>query len=142
MTRFDACVVPGERMTCPGFTVTTGPLLTIGPTVAVKVTVPANPLVLFTRRVENAEDPCATVNKRGLAERPKSGGGAGPIVTGTATMCSILPLVPVTVKVYLPTVVFPPVVIVSLEEPAPVKREMVEGLRSMDEFHTLGEKLA
>ena len=129
-------------MTCPGFTVATGPLPTIGPTVAVKVTVPANPLVLFTRRVENAEDPCETVNKRGLAERPKSGGGAGPIVTGTATMCSILPLVPVTVNVYLSAVVLPPVVMVSLEEPAPVKREMVEGLRSMDEFHTLGEKLA
>jgi hypothetical protein len=117
-------------------------LLTTGFTVAVRVTDPANPPVLFTRSVENPEDPCEMVNNKGLAERPKSGGGAGPIVTGTATMRNILPLVPVTVKVYLPTVVLPPVVIVSLEEPEPVKSETVEGLRSMDEFQTLGEKVA
>jgi len=73
-----------------------------GETVEARATVPVNPLSGATVIVEVAATPAATVTLVGLAVTEKSSGAA--TVTVTVVEWESVPLVPVTVTVYVPGV--------------------------------------
>ncbi len=63
--------------------------------------------------------PCFTVKLAGEAESEKSGVAVAFTVSVTVTVCDVLPLVPVTVSVYVPAGVEALVETVSAEDPEP-----------------------
>lgn len=72
MVSVDVPDPPDESVTLVGFKDTVGPLVTMGETAAVKLTVPAKPPKLLRVSANVAELPCSMVSEVGLVMRLKS----------------------------------------------------------------------
>jgi len=93
----------------------------VGSPLALNVTTPPNPFNAPMLAVYVVALPTFTVCVLGLADIVKSGGGGCVFTTKlTVVECVKVPLVPVMVKVEVPTGVPPVVVTVNVELPAPV----------------------
>lgn len=120
-------VPPDVNVTLVGFNVAVGPLPSRGDTVAVRFTIPENPLTLESVMPAVAEDPCERVREVEFAEIVKSWGGGGAISRNACARWEILPLYPVRFSVNVPVGVEAGINTVSVELPVPVSREMEFG---------------
>src|SRR5260370_982336 len=91
-----------------------------GKPLAFSVTVPVFPLVGLTLAVELAGLPAVTVTVLGDAASEKSAACVACTTKLTRAVCVRLPLVPVTVRVYVPAAVVLAVETFNVEEPEPV----------------------
>ena len=96
------------------------PLLPVGSPVTVRATEPVNPPVAAIVVVKLAAFPAETVCEAGETLIVKFPVPAALTTRFTVTEWERLPLVPVTVTLYVPTAVLAAVVSVSVEDPAPV----------------------
>lgn len=110
-----------ERGVKPAVTADGSPL-TLSPTM------PVNPLTGETDTVKLPQLPSTIIVLVGLVERVKSGGPCTTKVNDV--LATILPNVPVTVTVYVPTGVVLAVVTLSVDEPAPLAKDV--GVRLAD----------
>ena len=108
--------VPAPPVTDEGLNV---PVVRVGNPVTLSVTVPLNPLTLAIVTVNVVEAGLPTVWPLGLAVIVKSGFGAGFTTNVTVVEWLKLPLVPVTVSVYVPAAVDVVVFTVRVELPEP-----------------------
>jgi hypothetical protein len=93
----------------------------VGSPLALSVTTPANPFSAPTLAVYVVALPAITVCVLGLPDTVKSGGGGCALTTKlTVVVWLSAPLVPVIVKVDVPSGVLPLVVTVNVELPVPV----------------------
>ncbi len=95
----------------------------IGETVAVRFTIPENPLTLESVRLAVAEEPCARVMEVEFAAIVKSWGGGDATSKNACAECESLPLYPVRFIVNVPVGVEDGTNTVSVELPVPVSRE-------------------
>jgi hypothetical protein len=124
MVRVALPVPPAVRVTLPGLNEAVGPPVTWGETVAERVTMPANPLVLVRVTVDVPVWPSAMVGVLGFAAMVKS-----TTSTDIPTEWESVPLVPVMLTVYVWGGVRPVVEIVRVEVPVlPAVRVTLPGL--------------
>ena len=95
----------------------------IGDPVAVRFTIPENPLTLESVRLAVAEEPCERVMEVELAAIVKSWGGGDAISKNACAKCESLPLYPVRFIVNVPIGVEDGTSTVSVEVLVPVSSE-------------------
>ena len=95
IAKVELAVPPAGRKTLPGVSCVDGPG---GETPLDRFTVPAKPLKLASVMVDCPDDLGVSVMEFGTAERAKS----GPAYSVTVVTCTIGPLTPVTLMLYVP----------------------------------------